>query len=131
MSTHLTVGQRALMESALLRRKSELETQLDQQLGGRSRSEHAHEVLRQDDDDGPARDADREVDLARSDQEMDELRAVNDALKRLATPHYGLCSDCGSDIPFDRLQHNPQALRCVRCQQAFETQRRSSPRSTI
>lgn len=131
MSNNLTAGQRALMEAALVRRKHELESQLEQQLGGRSRSEHARELLQQDGDDAPARDADREVDLARSDQEMDELRAVNEALKRLGGSQYGLCSSCGAGIPFDRLQHNPQALRCVGCQQAFETQHHSGHRNTI
>jgi len=131
MTNPLTAGQRALMEAALVRRKHELESHIEQQLGGHSRSEHAREVLQQDGDDATARDADREVDLARSDQEMDELRAVNDALKRLGTPQYGRCSDCGADIPFDRLQHNPQALRCVNCQQAYEIQHHATHRGTI
>lgn len=127
MSTHLTPGQRALMESALVQRRQQLERQLEEQLHGASRPEHAREVLLQDGDDAPARDADREVDLARSDQDMTELAAVNAALDRVHTPTYGLCSDCGAEIPFDRLQHHPQVLRCVGCQTRFES-RRGSPR---
>ena len=69
MSTHLTAGQRALMEAAPVRRQLELEQQIAQELGGRSRPEHAREVLLQDADDSPARDADREVDLVRNDQD--------------------------------------------------------------
>ncbi|MBK6863817.1 MAG: TraR/DksA C4-type zinc finger protein [Ideonella sp.] len=120
MSTELTPGQRALMQAALERRQKELERQIEQQLGGRSRSEHARDVLLQDGDDAPARDADREVDLARSDQEVVELRAVNDALVRLADDNYGLCTDCESPIPFDRLQRHPEVQRCVPCQSALE-----------
>jgi DnaK suppressor protein len=30
------------------------------------------------------------------------------------------CEDCGHPIPHDRLQANPQATRCVRCQGKFE-----------
>jgi DnaK suppressor protein len=120
MSTHLTPGQRALMESALVLRRQQLERQIAEQLHGASRPEHAREVLLQDGDDAPARDADREVDLARSDQDIQEIRAVNDALGRLHVSGYGLCRDCGAEIPFDRLKHHPQVLRCVRCQAGFE-----------
>jgi DnaK suppressor protein len=119
-SGHLTAGQRALLESALLKRQRELEQQIERDLDGSSRTEHARDVLLQDGDDAPARDADREVDLARSDHHMDEMRAVNDALARLRSSPYGRCVDCATDIPFDRLQRNPQVLRCVACQSALE-----------
>lgn len=131
MSHYLTAGQRAMMQAALTRRKHELEQQLEQQLGGASRAEHAREILQQDGDDAPQRDADREVDFARSDQEAEELRAVNDALKRLEGSSFGLCTDCGVEIPFDRLQHNPQAMRCIGCQQAFEKRAGAPQRSTM
>ncbi len=131
MSTHLTVGQRALLEAALLRSQYDLEEQISQQLGGESRPDHAREVLLQDGDDATARDADREVDLARSDQDIGELRAVNAALARLRTAEYGRCIDCEAEIAFERLQHNPQALRCVRCQTALEATGGQAPRPTI
>ncbi len=131
MRTHLTAHQRAQLEAALARQQRELELQIAQQLGGDSRSDHAREVLLQDGDDAPARDADREVDLARSDQDIGELRAVNAALARLRGSEYGLCGDCGAEIPFERLQHSPQALRCVACQSAFESRRSPTPRATI
>jgi len=131
MTKPLTAGQRAPMEAALMRRRHELEEQITLRLGDSSRSEHAREVLLQDGDDAPARDADREVDLARSDQDVVELRAVNEALGRLHGAKFGLCADCEAAIPFDRLQHNPQALRCVACQSAFESQRGPAQRPTI
>ena len=121
MKNALTAGQRALLQSALEQRRTALEQQIAQQFDGQSRTEHAREILLQDGDDATARDADREVDLARSDQELGEMRAINDALKRLAAGHYGLCADCEEPIPFERLQRHPQALRCVACQAAFET----------
>jgi len=131
MSSHLTAGQRALMGAALEQRQQDLETQIAQQLGGSSRPEHAREVLLQDGDDAPARDADREVDLARSDQGIGELRAVNEALTRLRTAHYGLCVDCEVEIPFDRLRHSPASLRCVACQAALERLQGAGQRTTI
>jgi DnaK suppressor protein len=131
MSTHLTPGQRALMESALLQRRQQLDRQIADHLQGATRTEHARETLLQDGDDAPARDADREIDLARSDQHVAELAAVDDALARLHSPAYGLCIDCGADIPFERLQHHPHVLRCVNCQTAFESRRGAPPPSRI
>lgn len=120
MNIDLTANRLTQLQAALDERRNALEQQIEQQLGGNSRSEHAREVLLQDGDDAPARDADREIDLARSDQEVVELRAVNDALARLAAGSYGRCADCGDTIPFDRLQRQPAALRCVACQSAHE-----------
>lgn len=120
MSVHLTHGQRALLKATLELRQSELDQRLALHQRGQTRAEHAHEVLHQDGDDAPQRDSDREVELALSDQELHELGAVSRALKRLDDPHYGLCSDCGAEIPFDRLKVEPQALRCVGCESRHE-----------
>jgi DnaK suppressor protein len=131
MSSHLTPGQRALLESALLQRQHELEQRIEGQLDGTSRVDHAREVLLQDGDDAPARDADREVDLARSDHNAVALSAVHDALTRLRTTAFGICIDCRADIPFDRLRNNPQVLRCVSCQSALEARGGSARHATI
>jgi len=131
MSTHLTAGQLALLEARLVQLRGELETQIARELDGQSRPEHAREVLLQDGDDAPARDADRELDLARSDQHISDLRAVNDALRRLHTPRFGVCRDCGVDIAFDRLQHNPQVLRCIACRAPSRPDRLSASETLL
>ena len=41
-----------------------------------------------------------------------ELMLIDAALKRIDDGAYGECIDCGTDIPFDRLQALPFALRC-------------------
>ncbi len=120
MSRHLTTGHRALLEAALTQRLHQLKSRLQTQLSGLSRAEHAHEVLTQDGDDVPQRSSDREVDLAVTDIETKELGAVSAALSRLKTGEYGVCVDCGADIPFDRLQAEPAALRCMACASARE-----------
>lgn len=129
--TALTAGQRAQLEAALRQHQRQLDDRLAAHHGGLTRAEHAREVLLQDGDDAPARDADREVDLARSDQDMNELRAVKEALLRLQGGKYGLCADCGEEIPFARLQHSPEATRCVACQTAFESSRGPAHRPSI
>jgi RNA polymerase-binding protein DksA len=119
MTSTLTTGQRALLKAALHERRRALDQAIARHQGG-SRAEHAREVLLQDGDDAPQRDSDREVDLALTDREMVELGEVSRALLRVDTPQFGLCSDCGAEIPFDRLRLEPWALRCVTCQAVAE-----------
>jgi DnaK suppressor protein len=90
--------------------------QLDAHQEGRTRAEHARDVLLQDGDDAPQRDADREVDMALTDRDTAELAALQQALQRLQAGTYGRCHDCGADIPHARLLLEPQALRCVTCE---------------
>ena len=40
---------------------------------------------------------------------------MEDALKRLHTPEFGVCQSCGEDIPFVQLQANPRRTHCARC----------------
>lgn len=120
MSQALTPGQHALLEAALVQKQQRLEQSLQAQLGGQDRVTHAREQLLQDADDAREHDAEREVDLARSDRNLEALREVNEALLRLRSPDYGLCIDCGKGIAFDRLQHSPEVLRCIDCQSAQE-----------
>jgi len=120
MSRHLTPEQLVGLEAALRQRQRELGGQQARHRDGRSRVEQAREMLLQDGDDAPQRDADREIDLAVSDREVVELAAIGQALQRLADGHYGRCVDCGAEVPLARLQLEPHALRCVACESARE-----------
>ncbi len=120
MSTALTPGQHALLDNALRLQRQRVEQALQAQLQGTDRITHAQQLLADDARELPAHEDEREVDQARSDQLLAELRALDDALQRLRTPGYGRCVDCGAVIPFDRLQLQPQALRCTDCQAAQE-----------
>ena len=68
VSSHLTSGQRALIEAELVRRQHELDRQVAEHQGGLSRSEHAHEILAQDSDDISHREADPELDMTITDR---------------------------------------------------------------
>lgn len=65
------------------------------------------------------------VDLLR-DQE--ELRDIEQARDRMVDGSYGMCLDCGREIPFERLKAQPSAKRCVPCQSAFEKKHQTTPR---
>ena len=119
----LDAAQRATLREVLLERRSQMLHEMDALHGGASRVQHAREVLLQDGDDQTQRDADREVDLARTDQLARAISAVDAALERIERDDYGRCSDCDAPIPFERLRASPQALRCVACETAFEARR--------
>jgi len=53
-------------------------------------------------------------------RDLAELRALEQARARLATDEFGVCLDCGNEIPYARLAVQPAALRCVDCQGLHE-----------
>ena len=67
------------------------------------------EAMRRDD----VRFAELEVDRVR-------LREIEQALQRMAEGSYGICADCGADIPRERLLAQPIAIRCASCQSMAE-----------
>ena len=44
------------------------------------------------------------------------LAEIEEALALIGRGEYGTCSECGSAIPYERLQVVPAAQRCVSCQ---------------
>ena len=61
-----------------------------------------------------------DVNLAEIDRDLQELRAIEAAVQRIADGSYGHCEHCGSPIEFRRLQLTPFANRCFDCQSTFE-----------
>ena len=50
----------------------------------------------------------------------DEAEQVELALQRLAEGTYGTCIDCGREIPPERLEAVPEAIRCIDDQRRYE-----------
>jgi DnaK suppressor protein len=62
----------------------------------------------------------QELDRADASRDLSELRMLDAARARMAEGRYGVCSNCGQDIGFERLRANPAAERCIRCQTLYE-----------
>ncbi len=69
-----------------------------------------------------------EMDVARSSTDVethaslieraeDRLRLIDEALARVSSGNYGVCAECGDDIPIERLKALPFAVFCVDCQE--------------
>jgi RNA polymerase-binding protein DksA len=61
-----------------------------------------------------------DVGLAEIDRDLEELRAIDAALLRVADGSYGVCEVCDKPIDPKRLEITPHALRCIDCQTVFE-----------
>jgi len=60
---------------------------------------------------------DRDFLLSLTELDRWRLRLVEEALKRLDSGEYGRCQQCGLEIPERRLEVEPWARYCIRCQE--------------
>jgi DnaK suppressor protein len=58
-----------------------------------------------------------QADVARDVGELHEIAA---ALQRIHDGEYGTCETCGTEIATARLDAQPTARRCIRCQSMYE-----------
>ena len=63
---------------------------------------------------------DQEFTIGRIENEEDELRAIDAAVKKLEEGTYGACEGCGQPIPKARLKALPFTKLCVRCKELEE-----------
>ena len=62
-----------------------------------------------------------DLNLSLIDRHGQEVQDIEAARARIAEGSYGICIDCGLEIDFERLRAWPTAVRCVSCQNLFET----------
>lgn len=106
----------------LLDLREQLIARLRAQRGGeRSAVEAAAQARDESSDDWATANRERDLDFALQAHEAEELEAIDAALDRIADGTYGVCEDCGCDIPTARLHANPFTARCIDCQARAET----------
>jgi RNA polymerase-binding protein DksA len=109
------------LSARLRQRASQLRNEIQETLERSSEESHARiaEQARDAEDDSFAN---LMVDLSYSDvqRDVDELRRIDAAQRRLQEGSYGICSQCGMEIPRARLEAEPTAVRCINCQELFE-----------
>jgi DnaK suppressor protein len=118
---YFTIEQRETLQAQLQLRAAGLREEISAALRASRRPEAAGLANRIDEIDvGALAGLETGLDAALVAREVRELRETEVALKRLHTPEYGLCADCGVEIPFARLHANPTASRCAACQTRAE-----------
>jgi DnaK suppressor protein len=64
---------------------------------------------------------DREITFMLKSRELDELRAIEDAIERIDNEDYGICANCEDPIEIKRLEAIPWARFCRACQEEMES----------
>jgi RNA polymerase-binding transcription factor DksA len=109
------------LRTAMRQRQTELREEIRQSLL-KSDSEHYLQIADsvRDLEDESFADLIVDVGLAEIDRDLEELRAIEAALLRVADGSYGSCAVCEKPIDGKRLEFTPHALRCIDCQTIFE-----------
>ncbi len=119
-----TITTEERVRSMLLRRRDELVAQMHGQFDDSRR-----DLMGRSFDDVADRAADSLYDeLAQGFAEIAaaDLCQIDRVIERIDQHKYGVCVDCGQNIPKTRLRHLPFAERCVRCQEMEEESRQIS-----
>lgn len=59
-------------------------------------------------------------------QDVQDVRDIKAARERLSAGTYGICTDCGAPIAYERLLAYPTAKRCIHCQRLHEQETAAS-----
>ena len=78
-----------------------------------------------DQNDQASVDYDRNLDIRILDRERKLIHKIKQALERLDTGAYGLCEQCGEEIPEKRLVARPVTTVCVECKSEGEHRERA------
>lgn len=121
MSAHLPPAQRAELKALLLERSHELQQQMVQNRENLAPAENTAGSVSQDES-ARLRYQTREVDATLTALDMADLARIDRALETIDTEDYGVCAECGCNIPFDRLKVEPMTQHCVQCKSRMEKQ---------
>jgi len=123
MNTQIT----APFKKQLLEQRDSLLAQLASLRGGNvGRAQASAEHFGNQKEDSRAQlETERDLEFTLDARESAELDAIDAALKRIESGSYGVCTDCGTDIPAARLHAAPETPRCISCQDKLEHGRRA------
>lgn len=118
---HLTKEQLANLKQQLVETRMQLQSEIREELL-RSDGEQWGDLAGQVHDPGEESVADLLVDtnITMVGKSVAQLREVEEALQRINMGSYGLCEDCGAEIPYERLKAYPTARRDLEHQAKFE-----------
>ena len=128
----LTVDQRGTLEATLASRHQALVDEVRAEIE-RSGNSTYEDMAGQVGDSGDESVADLLSDLGATltERTLQQIRDVDAARRRLRDGSYGICIDCGLEIPYERLLAYPTALRDIPCQTHFEKNYMQGGRPTL
>ena len=120
------IGAKALthLKARLVEERRQLQNQIDTELSQRDNASSADIVAAvKDRGDESVADLYSDLELAGAERHVQRLSDVEDALYRIKNNEYGVCLECAQRIDARRLDADPAAGCCIRCQ----TRRENTP----
>ena len=109
------------LRDLLEEKKHALVAQLRTSLGEqRSEDVRMSFELAQDDGDKSVEEHMRHVQASVQSIKSEQLDLIEQALEKLAAGTYGICAECGCEIPLQRLEIQSFASYCVACQEEID-----------
>jgi DnaK suppressor protein len=120
------------LEQIMRERRARLVAELQSDVA-KSRELHYQELVGGPGDaaDEAAADLLADIDNAETSRDIAELREIDAALARISEQHYGVCTDCRSEIVLERLSAQPTAVRCFPCERLHEKTYAQPTRATL
>jgi DnaK suppressor protein len=117
--SNMTEEKLAYLKHLLNDRERALRADLQREV---SEKEEYMDVASEAPDPGDSSFANLAVDLGNAavTRDITELRAIESARSRMDNETYGVCVNCETDIPYERLKVQPTAERCAPCQEMHE-----------
>jgi DnaK suppressor protein len=116
----LTKKEKTAYQKTLLAQKEKIVRKLSQL---HSESQEVETDVAQDVVDKAESSYTKEFLLSLSNAERDQLRLIDDALRRLRTKEFGICQMCAKPIGKKRLSTLPWTPYCIDCQQKKEEEK--------
>jgi DnaK suppressor protein len=113
-------SRREKLRRMLHQKRQEARRSLEAQLGAQIRDAHPQRDDGLDTGDQSSRDMAQDLELSLLEMRDRTFKEINRALQRFAEGTYGVCEQCGVDIPEGRLVAMPFARHCVGCQSQIE-----------
>jgi len=121
MTSELTREQLRELRTTLERRREEVGAEIRRELAESDQAHYADLAGQVTDlEDRAMADLLVDQNLADIHHAVQEHRAIDAALLRIAEGRYGVCADCGGPIALARLRANPVSIRCIDCQTQHE-----------
>jgi len=112
----------------LLKMKQDILGNMSEKLAAEKEEKTSYIKEPGDDADESAALREQELSLVFSDRDRRKIMDINDALKRISDGSYGICEECGEEIPIGRLEIMPFAKYCIECKERVERKNRSKKR---
>jgi DnaK suppressor protein len=108
------------LKAMLLAKRNDLLARLREDREGRRESSQREKIEGTPFGDRPALSPDEEMGFAVADRRAEMVGQIQLALKKMDEGNYGRCEVCEEPINVMRLRAQPFAVRCTRCQEAWE-----------